>query len=588
VLLRTLTIKCFHGFDSLEYVDLLEAFIEVWQGFSKDVTIAHSVLSLHESDSKLLSSLKENIVLVGQQYVFAKFEWSHRRNSDGCEDPLMEYPFYAHASEFKYISSLFISDVSAFCKFLEQLLVSRISMFEEKITSAAPSKDTWEEYVNLETQLSWIFHIMSALLHSTRDSLSERCATLSDLNFCSLISRGFKFMFFLDRRRDTHDTLHSRHNWVVLEETEGINQRIELAELSLCSSLYQVCSIQLRETVSAHKITSEFVQNLAASLDFKDDDLMDFCVQKIFSNLFHWKHSETIVRASLESIKSFALGLKFQISNEDIHLHEAGNVGLLNCPTVIEMFRENRLQSLSFLRMKKFFKYRTVFYHIVAALFFTQSDVNIELGVDSFLSELRKCACQILNDFSGDLENQQFAVQEKHQDLVLGFLRDLRGIVLGCTRKNAFSFLFEWFHPEVSNVLMDIAMKDGHVPEIMRNVLKICLELVTNRHYVVSRSGQSTMPLIIFKFASVIVSRCLHRLRYTLSCEDSEEYPEIFRNLRLCLDVISKSLCAGFADLSVLLYYKDSCTDVFDDALDSALNIPFRVLTVKFLSLNEC
>eukprot|EP01105_Mastigella_eilhardi_P023790 TRINITY_DN6052_c0_g1_i4.p1 TRINITY_DN6052_c0_g1~~TRINITY_DN6052_c0_g1_i4.p1 ORF type:complete len:568 (-),score=152.70 TRINITY_DN6052_c0_g1_i4:34-1737(-) len=212
-------------------------------------------------------------------------------------------------------------------------------------------------------------------------------------------------------------------------------------------------------------------------------------------------------------------------------------------------------------------KYRAMYYGILGKLLFTE---ELFSRFDDFMLPFEQTASFMLMQPSVEAIRQ-------HQVLVVGFLRDITGLVSSIGQRKAFATFFEWFSPQYSPILGRIAEAFYDVHSVVKPLLVLTGELVWNKFGRLQFEASSPNGVLLFKEAStVLVSYGTRALSLPIK---QDAYTERYRGLVLSLDALSKSLSGDYVNFGVISLYHDPCLpDALTVGVKLAVSVPLQDL----------
>ena len=176
-------------------------------------------------------------------------------------------------------------------------------------------------------------------------------------------------------------------------------------------------------------------------------------------------------------------------------------------------------------------------------------------------------------------------------------LHQLRGLFEACSTSVQYSRFFEWFHPRYTLVLALLAELYGQPPGtgtgsgrdsdnmFFVSLMKFVLELSWNKGGRIKFDYVSANGIVLFKevcspllisFGSIIAASPLTNNTNTTSGGEALKLAseEQYKNIKLCVKILTNVLSGGYVNLGVFALYKDTC---FADALAVVLRIALSI-----------
>lgn len=95
--------------------------------------------------------------------------------------------------------------------------------------------------------------------------------------------------------------------------------------------------------------------------------------------------------------------------------------------------------------------------------------------------------------------------QESVRFALTGWLRDMRGICMGCSSKKTYQYLFDWIYPKHTPLLLKAVQVWYDQPLVMTSLLKFVNELSMNRNSRITFGPSSPNGILLFKEISVLL-----------------------------------------------------------------------------------
>ena len=175
-------------------------------------------------------------------------------------------------------------------------------------------------------------------------------------------------------------------------------------------------------------------------------------------------------------------------------------------------------------------------------------------------------------------------------------IHQLRGLFEACSTAAQYSRFFEWFHPRYTLVLALLAELYGQPGGIAApgrdgdnmffvSLMKFVLELSWNKGGRIKFDYVSANGIVLFKevcspllvsFGSIIAANPLANNTNTTSGGEALKLASEgqYKNIKLCVKILTNVLSGGYVNLGVFALYKDTC---FADALAVVLRIALSI-----------
>lgn len=185
---------------------------------------------------------------------------------------------------------------------------------------------------------------------------------------------------------------------------------------------------------------------------------------------------------------------------------------------------------------------------------------------------LRILAAAEAGDVESSSEALRFAedgsvvgMSDEFRVTTVGWLRDVRGVVHAAQNLLEYRMVHEWLFPDYNAMFMLLVSLFSNRPSVMVPLLRLLVELATNRNARMKFSPISAAGLITFRECSRVVcaygSRVLGAVQASSvegSVED-EPYTHRFKPTSLALTVGTRLLTGDYANLGIFDVYEDPC-----------------------------
>lgn len=571
------SVAILHNYSLLYYQDLVSIILEMWDDFGKSVNnlrMMHSEVSSHE----LLAMDKLKVLSrdLSSQYIMSKLDWVYSTAFEERmeDDALLCYPFHGYDDELSKASSLFHVDIVYIVEILLQSFKENESKFKELILNNAPTEEMWNSYLRYEIRISWIIHFASAIISVQLERSSLRASTLAQCIFQKLCHYILCFMLWMDQRRDNSAKLSSHHNWMTLERSSRINERLEISFLYFGLFLHRLCCFEQRGRYSSQRLFQDFIFELSSMSNLGNSEVSELITQKSLLNLTFWSHSRPIVYGSLELLRSIANGVRGILGdcNDNSNTEVEANSLISKSKLFNSLFHRPQGLSLEFLHIGGG-RFRSMFYDIISSLYFFQDEDTVEEHLDNFLHPLDHKVADLYNYLSNvDYNHLNFSQMDQMNVEIIGFLRDLRGLLKGCKRKSLFNMIFGWLYPKITSLLLLISNKFTAMSDIMTQILRLCHELMNNEY----RKLIEDVGMILFRFTGQVMNLFYEHVELRqCSFKEFDLYGDRYRMIRYSLAILHTSLDSGVVNIGAMEYYNDPCIEVIRKTVRHTVGLSF-------------
>ena len=391
----------------------------------------------------------------------------------------------------------------------------------------------------LEGQLSWLVYIVGAVIRGRQSSPTAESQEAVD---GELVLRVFRLVALMDAPRHAGRSAEPR-------------QRLELAMLGFFQHFRKVY-------VGEQGMTSSRVYvPLSEHLGLHDHlAVLNACVAKVSSNLAVFVASPAVVEASLGLLADLAAG------------YASGRM-LLRLDSISYALQHHGEQHFPFLREPANCRARTVFYTTLGRLQFLEEQ---PLRFRAFMAPFDALCAQL-----AALSRDGAAFRAPHtRALLVGLLRDLRGVVAATSSRKPYCQLFEWLHPTHIPLLHATMDAFGDDPAVAIPLLKFLAELASNKTQRCTFDTSSVNGILLFREVSRLV--CAYGTRVlgaaagpALHGGGGQVYDARYKGIWVALSCVSRALAGNYVNFGVFQLYGDpALRDALDCALALATCIP--------------
>eukprot|EP00760_Papus_ankaliazontas_P002418 PhM_4_TR10992/c0_g1_i1/m.80655/K18460/XPO7, EXP7; exportin-7 len=324
-----------------------------------------------------------------------------------------------------------------------------------------------------------------------------------------------------------------------------------LASLEL-AILHYLSSFRMVHIGDTNTPVTKVYERIAALLGPQFGDVtmtLDFIAQKVIYNLRFWWEDRMIMDDSLQIFVDLSNG--YSSGKQLLQLNTVRQLCESHC---------NNTTGFDFLTNYQCSKHRTKYFRALTVLFFMDSCSEamfagfmqpVQFALDVMREDVGRC-----RDSNSMLNPQTCRI-----GVILGALRDLRGVCLACTVKRSYMMFFSWvFHNHI-DTLLGLAGVCYSQPEIATSLCKFFADFVFNRHQRVCFDNNSPDGIYLFKRTSAflqIMSQQFCRKRAQANpATDPDTVHMLNKHLTAMLDVLSHLLSGGYCNFGVFKVYND-------------------------------
>mmetsp|Transcript_50614 Transcript_50614/g.98983 ORF Transcript_50614/g.98983 Transcript_50614/m.98983 type:complete len:1106 (+) Transcript_50614:331-3648(+) len=442
-----------------------------------------------------------------------------------------------------------------------------IAQYQELLNmmaSGGGSSDIIRRIEVLEGKLTWLTYIIGAIIggHSWSSAhLSDGEETID----AGLSRRVMQLAQFVDFR---------------LSSTGGqakCSQKLELAILYYFQSFRRVYMF-MWDQVSGSDSISETVVTVVGMGTLKLDSGLN-TKQKVYERMFdHMGMGDHTTVANL-IITKVANNLKFWPADEEIvsrtlelFLEMASGYSssklLLTLDTIHYLMSHHSPEYFPFLTIHKNARHRTTYYTILTRLMLTSGGED-KLGTfQQFIEPIGTVLSQLTSLNITELRTQQV------KKLLIGVLRDLRGVTSSLHNRKTYGTLFDILYPSYFPFFAKIAEAWHDEPEVVVSLLKFLEEFCYNKANRVNFDQNSPNGILLFRMISDVICMYGRKLLTHPVVNDNSIYKVRFKGMSLALNVLNSCLSGNYVCFGVFSLYNDP---VLDNALSVSLEMILSV-----------
>jgi len=292
---------------------------------------------------------------------------------------------------------------------------------------------------------------------------------------------------------------------------------------------------------------------------------VELFVRKCITNLTYWARDGFVVKKTLDIFKNLATGLLSSKILVKLDLVEA-------------MLTHHTAQHFPFLNFPENSHNRTSYYEILSRLLFANEHVD---RFPQFTAPFREVI-----EFLHRQTSVEELKQEKCKFIIIGLLRDLRGVVMACLSRAHVEMVWEWIYPSVMVIFAQFAALFYDTPSVISPLLKFAAQLAENRNSRLNFECSSANGILVFRSLSAILVAYGSKLK-EFDPPSQDRYKYKLKGIHLMLNILTKGLIGNYVNFGVFELYGDPClSDALNICLGLILNVPYEELTTypKILS----
>ncbi|KAL7225616.1 hypothetical protein ACSBR1_020889 [Camellia fascicularis] len=493
--------------------------------------------------------LNEFVPKIIEHFISSKFDSIQAGLSDDLsEDPLDNVELLQDQLECIPYLCRFQYEICS--TYIMQITDPILQMYMEAVNLPALSDNS--ELLVIEAKLSWIVHIIAAILKTKQFSgVSAESYEIRDAELSARVLRLINV---------TDSGLHSQRYGEVTK------QRLDLAVLVF----FQHFRKSYVGDQAMHS-SKQLYTRLSELLGLHDHLLiLNVIVGKIATNLKCYAESEEVINHTLSLFSEMATG------------YMTGKL-LLKLDTIQYIISHHNREHFHFLENYSCSRCRTTFYYTIGLLIFMEDNLlKFKSSMDPLLQVF--VSLESMPDAIFRTDAVKYAL--------IGLMRDLRGITMATNSRRTYGFLFDWLYPARMPLLLKAITHWTDTPEVTTPLLKFMAEFVLNKSQRLTFDSSSPNGILLFREVSKLIVAYGSRI---LSLPNrADMYTFKYKGIWILLSILSRALAGNYVNFGVFELYGDrALSDALDIALKLILSIPlvdilaYRKLTGAYFAFLE-
>jgi len=387
----------------------------------------------------------------------------------------------------------------------------------------------------LDGQLAWLVYIIGAITGG------KVTMSLADHNALDgeLAARVFQLLTIHDQRLSK------------MEQSEQVTQ----LEQAFLMFIYHFRRVYVGDASVAG---SKLYDRLSETLGIRNHQMvLELMVRKIGANLTHWLHNPVIIEKTLSMFQDLAIGY-------------SSSKLLVKLDVINAILSDHTARTFPFLAVEENSRNRTIFYTTLSRMLYTNQ--NIE-KFDEFMVPF----AQSFEYLASKDTIESFRTLECKQ-ILIGLMRDLRGVFTACQNRIIYERLFEWIYPKYTDLMAKAIGVWYANPEVTSPLLRCASQMATNVSGRLNFDCSSAYGILLFREISKILYAYGSRIHDEVP-PAGEEYPLKYKGICLCITVLTRALCGNYVNFGVFELYGDpALSNALTVGLKLALSIPFDQL----------
>ncbi|PAV59328.1 hypothetical protein WR25_15667 [Diploscapter pachys] len=485
------------------------------------------------SDRHMLETACPNIYFA---FVKSRLEYCENVVKEGAEDPLDD-----HGNLMQMMEQL---SVICRCDYAHSMKVLS-SAFDENARIFQQGGESMDMRI-AELRLAWLVTLIgTAIFGKTAEGSNEEHENYDG----QLFARVIKLM----RLNDERIALGTNNNGLPLKG----NKKLEVAFIHALEHFRRAYIMDQYSQISKGCKVYERLQQEIGVID--ENGILGIIVRKILTNLKYWSYEETILELSLALLKDLSLGY-------------AAVRRLFRIDEVQRLLNNHSVEHFPFLGHEidiRSMKHRTIFYESMMRLLSTELNDNEDMFI-KFVQPLTDTIEGVIQVASGASGNINGVSEEQLKRIIIGLMRDIRGISNACATKQHFLLLFEWCYPNVFNIMYYVVEKWPNDPNVVTPVCRLLAEMSQNKQQRLKFEMNSCSAVLLFKEISKIVTKLGESILRMRDVPKDRIYKDVYKNIGIIFFAIKSALVGQYIPFGVFHLYGDSC---LNDVLQTIINL---------------
>lgn len=496
------------------------------------------------------SLLDTYVPRINQAYITSRLDSVAEAVKGGNEDPLDNEEQMADQ----------LDAIPFLCRFQYRPTADFLLAFMQPLSSsykdaAVPGKASSQELEIMEGQLTWLVHLVGAII---KGRLSSSTAESQEPIDGDLAAQVLGLLQVCDA--GVHGQRSGEHS----------RQRLDLALLGFFQSFRKVYVGE--QVMTCSKVYLRLREKIGVDTHLA---VLNIMVQKIAVNLKQFCDCEEVVSQTLTLFQDLATGFM------------SGKL-LLKLDAVSFLLSHHPAEHFPFLTRRANMQSRPMFYATLARLLFME---DTPAKFHSFVSPLQQVLQQLAQASAGGT-NPAALRQSVPEDTVAGLFRDLRGIAIATNNRKTYGLLFDWLLPAHFPVIVASVQAWADVPQVTTAILKFMAEFALNKTQRLTFDSSSPNGILLFREISKVLVTYGSRVLNTPPGTDP--YAERYKGTWVCMLILARALSGNYVNFGVFDLYGDPAfKDAVRIALQLIVSVPlpdimaFRKVSRSFFQLLE-
>ncbi|CAF0882487.1 unnamed protein product [Adineta steineri] len=460
----------------------------------------------------------------------------------------------------------------------------------------------------VERRFTFLIYVLGCVIGARGITLTSLSLPTDDQDLFDgeLVVRVLQLMTYIQQKTAGETQNNNNKNSIntaITTSTDKIgstpySERLELAVLFFFEQFR-------RQYIGDHGRSNKIYQVLFKHLGIADEEqLLSIFIKKLFTNLQYSTITDKLIERTVGCFSDLSQGyqsvrklVKLDPIQYFINNHTQDLFPFLHHTLSVKRSNNSNISVSSWSRL------RTTFYAAVGRMLMHEfrydedDDDRVEAFMAPFTSQCNRLV-QIFKDFPDftSLNAGQFAAMgqftptlaslDEIQSLVIGIVRDLRGLCSAFVSKQAYSSLFEWLYPSYLPLFLKALYVFYDRADVYNPLLKFFHELTLNRRERLAFDSTKPSAYLLFRETSNVLyifqtKTIVHVNNTVPEADGTLFYKSKLKPIITCLRIIRACLIGNYVNFGVFHLYSDPC---FDNCLQVFLSILTSVKQKDLLS----
>ncbi|CAF0774053.1 unnamed protein product [Adineta steineri] len=460
----------------------------------------------------------------------------------------------------------------------------------------------------VERRFTFLIYVLGCVIGARGITLTSLSLPTDDQDLFDgeLVVRVLQLMTYIQQKTAGETQNNNNKNSIntaITTSTDKIgstpySERLELAVLFFFEQFR-------RQYIGDHGRSNKIYQVLFKHLGIADEEqLLSIFIKKLFTNLQYSTITDKLIERTVGCFSDLSQGyqsvrklVKLDPIQYFINNHTQDLFPFLHHTLSVKRSNNSNISVSSWSRL------RTTFYAAVGRMLMHEfrydedDDDRVEAFMTPFTSQCNRLV-QIFKEFPDftSLNAGQFAAMgqftptlaslDEIQSLVIGIVRDLRGLCSAFVSKQAYSSLFEWLYPSYLPLFLKALYVFYDRADVYNPLLKFFHELTLNRQERLAFDSTKPSAYLLFRETSNVLyifqtKTIVHVNNTVPEADGTLFYKSKLKPIITCLRIIRACLIGNYVNFGVFHLYSDPC---FDNCLQVFLSILTSVKQKDLLS----